>query len=376
MVRLLFKRLQQVCMGPKYFFGIIFLAAVVGTLSGILGQLVVSTYLLPLSVQSNTTDSLATVLAPTFERIRRSANDQLMPLVGPIVERVLPGLALVSNAAPLRGNTLANLADVADYPGAIISNDGWIAWYQQQGTAQARSVILDGRTIALGEQIVDPLTNIHFAKASKENLPVITLDTDRPIIGDTVLIVRPTYAAFGLVAHNRYLVNPAQPQTSDAFSDRILVSGIDASKENIGALVFNLDGSAIGIIEQQLISGEHIVIPMARIRSSILDVLRAGSVSRLRAGITYRDLSRTVGSATSTPTQRLGAQVLTVARQSAAARAGLRSNDIITHVDGQMVDAATTLVDSLQQYDPLDTVALTVLRQQETLELTMTLQEY
>ena len=70
-----------------------------------------------------------------------------------------------------------------------------------------------------------------------------------------------------------------------------------------------------------------------------------------------------------------GALVMEVAADSPAEAAGLQVGDVITAVEGDAVDARRTLAERISAYDPGDTVALTVLRAGETLDIEVVLGE-
>lgn len=74
-------------------------------------------------------------------------------------------------------------------------------------------------------------------------------------------------------------------------------------------------------------------------------------------------------------TQTEGALIVEVVEESPAEQAGLQVDDIVTAVDGDTVDAERTLRDRLLAYEPGDTVTLTVLRDGETMEVEVTLDE-
>lgn len=71
-----------------------------------------------------------------------------------------------------------------------------------------------------------------------------------------------------------------------------------------------------------------------------------------------------------------GALIVEVAPDSPAERAGLQVGDVVTAVDGDPVDARRTLAGRLLAYEPGDTVALTVLRAGETLEIEVVLGQF
>jgi S1-C subfamily serine protease len=74
--------------------------------------------------------------------------------------------------------------------------------------------------------------------------------------------------------------------------------------------------------------------------------------------------------------QTEGAYVIDLLPESPAAQAGLQVNDIITAVNGDVLDAERTLPDRLAAYEPGDVVTLDVLRGGETLQIAVTLESF
>lgn len=70
---------------------------------------------------------------------------------------------------------------------------------------------------------------------------------------------------------------------------------------------------------------------------------------------------------------QLGALILSVTPGSPAEQAGLKVDDLIVAVDDQGVSQAEALVDLIVQHEPGDEVALTVQRDGEQIEITVTL---
>jgi S1-C subfamily serine protease len=71
-----------------------------------------------------------------------------------------------------------------------------------------------------------------------------------------------------------------------------------------------------------------------------------------------------------------GALVTQVVPDSPAAQAGLQENDIITAVNSEKVDAEHSLRDRLLAYEPGDSIKLDVIRDGETMELDVTLDQF
>jgi len=93
-----------------------------------------------------------------------------------------------------------------------------------------------------------------------------------------------------------------------------------------------------------------------------------------RLGVTFVTLDEQVA-AEREATVTEGALIVEVVADSPAALAGLAVDDVVTAVNGELVDAERTLRDRLIAYEPGDVVTLDVLRAGETLALEVTLGE-
>jgi S1-C subfamily serine protease len=60
---------------------------------------------------------------------------------------------------------------------------------------------------------------------------------------------------------------------------------------------------------------------------------------------------------------------------SPAQKAGIKENDIITHIHGRQLSPDSDLTDTLQKYHIGDQVDLTILRGKETMPIVVTLEE-
>ena len=94
----------------------------------------------------------------------------------------------------------------------------------------------------------------------------------------------------------------------------------------------------------------------------------------VRLGVTFVNLNAETAAENEVDVTE-GALVMDVDADSPAADAGLQAGDIITAVDGDVIDEERTLRDRLYAYEPEDTVTLSVLREGETLSLEVTLTE-
>jgi serine protease Do len=85
-----------------------------------------------------------------------------------------------------------------------------------------------------------------------------------------------------------------------------------------------------------------------------------------RLGVTVSELSPQLAEYFGT---KEGVLVTTVNESSAAAKAGVKAGDVITAIDGEAVDDATTLSRRAQRLDSGDEFALTIVRDRKTMTL-------
>lgn len=97
-------------------------------------------------------------------------------------------------------------------------------------------------------------------------------------------------------------------------------------------------------------------------------------MGRIRLGVEFVTLNEETAQENNI-TQTEGALVTNVLKDSAADKAGLKVDDIITAVDGDKVDAEHTLRDRLVAYEAGDSIMLDVLRGGETTQISVTLEQ-
>ena len=124
------------------------------------------------------------------------------------------------------------------------------------------------------------------------------------------------------------------------------VVGINSS---IASLNQSADGSQAGSI------GLGFAIPIDEAMRVAHEIEAGNPVSHAQLGVSVSDSQ-----------EPAGARVGDVTAGTAAARAGLRSGDVVTRVDGQVIDSADGLVAAIRTQAPGDTVTLTYVRDHST----------
>ena len=175
----------------------------------------------------------------------------------------------------------------------------------------------------------------------------------------------------------------SQDQTQ-ASSDLVITNAIqiDASINpgNSGGPLFDATGAVVGInssIKSLATSsdgqagsiGLGFAIPSDLVVSVADQLIASGSASHGMLGVTVKAATATVGSDT-----YVGAEIQEVTSGSGAAIAGLRVGDVILTVEGQEVTSPKQLVGYVRRYRAGDTVTMTIERNGQTQDVSVTIQ--
>ena len=147
---------------------------------------------------------------------------------------------------------------------------------------------------------------------------------------------------------------------------------------NSGGPLVNLNGEVVGINSSIRTGGATLggtsgsiglgfAIPLDEVAPIITQIRNGEEPTHARIGITVSDAVSDAG-------LPRGAEVQSVLPDSAGARAGLRKGDIITRLDGTLVEGSDSLVAQIRSLRPGERITLEVLRDGETSEVQATLQ--
>src|SRR3989344_1212020 len=347
---------------------VIIVAAIIGFVSGVVGQIVADVYIDPFAGSSTGLPVVAQdgVTIPELKRVKRFLGIQQDFEVNNAVNLTLPALAALYPARTSQALTATNqVYRPRERLGTavILTSDGWLLTHQSAvlSTASADlAVVIGNQTFEVSQIISDAMAGVTFIKISATNLPVVVLgDSGELFSGQLVIAIN----ASGEVA----VTNVLDPESlagsladgvavsTEQFSRRVLVGTTDAVDP--GSVLVNLAGELVGIVD-----GKNSVTAVAvnQFRPVILDILRSGIVKRPYFGVTYIDLARVAG-ITNQPNR--GALVVeTPLRNSPAADADIQPGDIIVSINDQAIDQQNGLTEIIQQYQSGDDIPVTVQR--------------
>lgn len=286
--------------------------------------------------------------------------------------------------------------------GIILDKDGLIITNRHvvpQGTQRVNVVLSDGTTYedveVIGRTNSQDSLDIAFLKIKdtkgKDLVPAQIGDSSKVSIGDSVVAIGNALGQFqntvtsGIISgHGRSVEASSGSSSSETESLEDLFQTDAAINEgNSGGPLVNLEGQVIGI-NTAVAAGDAqnigFAIPINDVSGLIKSVKETGKLQRPYLGLVYVSLTDDIAKQYNLKATRgayvPAANVLgqdTVIDGAPADKAGVKEGDIITKVNGQVIDDKTSITSVLGKYSVGDTVKLTVLRGDKQLTLEATL---
>ncbi|WP_241655351.1 trypsin-like peptidase domain-containing protein [Actinomyces oricola] len=359
-----------------------------------------------MNARNEKTDTVPTAIAT-------GATTQTVDAVGvaPNWEAVTAAVAnsVVSITVAINGKTSVGSGVIYDSQGHIITNHHVVA-----GASQIQVTLADGRIYSAQLTGSDPATDL--AVIELENSPgdltvAQTGDSDTLITGQDVMAIgnplglSSTVTTGIISALHRPVVttqqdggqqssddqngSPDSPggllgqeqgTTSQVYTNAIQIDAA-INPGNSGGPLFNETGQVIGITssiasmgssskEAQGSIGIGFAIPVNLVKKVADQLISTGTATHAYLGVSIGD-----GGGEADGVLRAGAQVGNVESDSPAADAGIEVGDVITAIDGKATSQAAALTGFVRQYSAGDTVTLTVIRDNTSQEIQVTLAE-
>lgn len=268
--------------------------------------------------------------------------------------------------------------------GFILTADGYIVtnYHVVEGGSSVTVSTYDGDSYAARVVGCDESNDLAVLKIEATGLSPVVLGSSSALnVGDTVLAIGNPLGelTFSLTGG---MVSALDREIS--FSDGSMMDLIQTdcaiNSGNSGGALFNLYGEVVGITNAKYSgsssSGASIdniafAIPIDSVRAIVESIVEKGYYAKPYIGVSVTDVSAEL--------QKYGipagAAVKDVTAGGPAAAAGLRVDDVITAIDGEMVGDVAGLKRAIAKCKVGDTLVLTVWRQQQTLSLSVTVAE-
>ena len=266
--------------------------------------------------------------------------------------------------------------------GFIFSDDGYILtnYHVVEGATSITVSTYDGTSYDAKLIGYDESNDVAVLKIEATGLtPVVIGDSDKLNVGDNVVAIGNPLGELtfsetsGIVSALNREVTMSNNTTMDLIqTDCAINSG------NSGGALFNMYGEVVGITNAKYSSSSSssgasidnigFAIPINQVYGIVKSIIENGYIEKPYIGVSVLTVSD--------ETQKYGlpggASVQSITKDSPAEEAGLQVNDIITKVNDTEIASSTGLVKIVRAANPGDELKLTVYRQGETLELTIT----
>ncbi|MGM0985218.1 MAG: DegQ family serine endoprotease [Pseudomonadota bacterium] len=225
----------------------------------------------------------------------------------------------------------------------------------------------------------DTKTDVALLKVDADGLPTLNLgDSDNLQVGEWVAAIGSPFGfdhsvTAGIVS----AIDRTLPR--DAYVP-FIQTDVAINPGNSGGPLFNLDGEVVGINSQIFtrsggFMGLSFAIPI-NVALNVADQLRDdGRVSRGWLGVMIQPVSRDLAESFGMDNTE-GALIADLDPEGPAAQGGLQAGDVILSVNGEAVESSSTLPRLIGRVSPGSEVELTLLRDGERREETVTLGDW
>ncbi len=221
----------------------------------------------------------------------------------------------------------------------------------------------------------DSRTDLALIKVDGNDFPYVKLAESTPRVGDWVLAVGNPFGLGGTVTAG--IVSARGRDIGAGPYDDFIQIDAPVNKGNSGGPTFDVDGNVIGV-NTAIFSpsggsvGIAFAIPAETVKSVIAQLREKGSVTRGWIGVQIQPVTPEIADSMGLK-QATGALVAEPQADSPADKAGIKSGDVITSVDGAPVHDARELARRIGTMSPGTTIKLGLIHdgQEKTVSLTL-----
>ncbi|HZR91472.1 MAG TPA: trypsin-like peptidase domain-containing protein [Gaiellaceae bacterium] len=300
--------------------------------------------------------------------------DAYSRVVTQVAERLAPSVANLRVSRRLRGRRLDGGGS-----GVVVTPDGFLltSAHVVEGCDSGVASFVDGRELPVDVVGADAPSDLAILRAGEDGLAPAELgDAGRLRVGQLVVAIgNPHGFAGSVTAGVVSALGRSLPTRGGRVVDNVIQTDAALNPGNSGGALADGSGRVVGINTAVAGVGLGLAVPInASTRAIVAALMSEGRVRRAYLGI--------AGGARPLPPRlaavlghRRALEVVEVVDGSPAARAGLRPEDLILAVDGEIVEG----VDDLQRLMTADrigeTVTATVVRRGRELEVSLVPEE-
>jgi serine protease Do len=328
--------------------------------------------------QATPTPSGSVLPLPTAGPITGSSVDQ--EVVG-VVQDLLPTVVTVINYASNGQPQSSGSGFVIEAQQGYIVTNNHVVEDPRTADAGAAFDVVFSNDKKVSAKLVgrDPSTDIAVLKVETQGLKAAVLaNSDEVPIGSVAVAIGSPLGEFqntvtvGVVsARGRRIAESQQVVLEDLIQTDAAINPGNSG----GPLIWAAQHQVIGIntLVASNATGLGFAVSSNTVRQIADELIKNGKVIRGFIGIQYQQLTTRQAAQLGLPTGTTGIIVTQVVSGSPGDRAGIRSNDIVTKVNDQVLDAEHPLPSVMVKFRPGDQVKLTLFRdlKEQTVDVTL-----
>lgn len=310
--------------------------------------------------------------------------------IASVVATVSPSVVSIVTTTSSRQSAYA---EQAAGTGMIVTKDGYIMTNKHvvRGAQKVSVITSEGKTYDDVSIVgTDPLNDIAFLKIKDvSNLPAVTLGDSKTVrTGQNVIAIGNALGQYqntvtsGIISGlGRPVVASDGASSSESLSD-LLQTDAAINAGNSGGPLLNSAGQVIGINTAVAQDAQSIgfSIPIGAAKGVLSHLVKTGKLERAFIGVQYISITPEVQARYKLGVSQ-GDYIKTdsgsaIRKDSPADIAGLKDDDIIVKVNDQAVEAGKGVSTLIGEYEPGDTVQLTLLRDGKTITKDVKLAAY
>jgi serine protease Do len=306
-----------------------------------------------------------------------------------VVERVSPSVVSIVSTS---GSSRIGFGFQSAGTGMIVSKDGYVLTNKHvvDGVTQVSVITSEGKEYKSVEIVgSDPLNDVAFLKIKDaKNLPAVTIGDSKTVrVGQSVLAIGNALGQYQNTVTTGIISGLGRPvtassdgtvQNSENLSD-LLQTDAAINTGNSGGPLLNMQGQVIGMNTAVAEDAQSIgfAIPIGATKGMLKHVIETGETERAIIGVQYVSVTPGVKAEYDLKVDQgdyvMASQGRAVRSGGPADKAGVKDGDIITKVNDETVGAGKSTSTLIGEFQPGDTVQLTLLRDGKTQTVSVTL---
>lgn len=255
--------------------------------------------------------------------------------------------------------------------GVIIKSNGYIVTNNHvvDGADELEVTLYDNRKFKAKLIGRDPNTDLAVIKIEESGLPVLTYaNSDDVRVGEWVLAVGNPFnltstVTAGIVSAKGRNINILEGSYK---IESFIQTDAAVNPGNSGGALVNTNGQLVGIntaiiTQSGRYEGYSFAIPANLVRKVVADLKDFGIVQRGFLGVVIEDIDEEIADKLNLKSLE-GVHVSDINKGSAADDAGLKANDVITHINNVKVKSMPSLQEQVARYRPGDNIAVSYIR--------------